>query len=137
MVKPLLSEVSLRFSTLSSQLDDPYLFVFEQNIVRPKAYFPYFEGRSEEHCHDVEIAGNIWANYNAVVITEITPELHFYAQKFDQGPALEQLTLQLRQELNTNPPLAGSYTPKEGKLLLVFNITGIFMSFDDIQFACR
>jgi len=55
-------------------------------------------------------------NYNAVVITEITPELHFYAQKVDQGPALEQLTLQLRQELNTNPPLAGSYTPKKGDL---------------------
>ncbi len=73
----------------------------------------------------------IWANWNggkevkathekkmvAVVITEITPELHFYAQKVDQGPALEQLTLQLRQELNTNPPLARSYTPKEGRLL--------------------
>ena len=54
-------------------------------------------------------------NYQAVVVTEVTPELHFYVQKVDQGPALEQLTMQLRQELNTNPPLAGSYTPKKGK----------------------
>lgn len=53
-------------------------------------------------------------SYQAVVVTEVTPELHFYAQKVDQGPALEQLMNQLRQELNTNPPLAGSYTPKKG-----------------------
>lgn len=55
-------------------------------------------------------------NYQAVVVTEVTPELHFYVQKVDQGPALEQLTAQLRQELNTNPPLAGSYTPKKGDM---------------------
>lgn len=53
-------------------------------------------------------------NYQAVVITEVTPELHFYVQKVEQGPALEQLMMQLRQELNANPPLAGSYVPKKG-----------------------
>lgn len=53
-------------------------------------------------------------NYQNVVITEVTPELHFFVQKVDQGPALEQLMNQLRQELDTNPPLAGSYTPKKG-----------------------
>ena len=67
--------------------------------------------------HEEEMVAERKTNYQAVVITEITPELHFFAQKVDQGPALEQLTLQLRQELNTNPPLAGSYTPKKGKLL--------------------
>lgn len=53
-------------------------------------------------------------NYQAIVITEVTPELRFYAQKVDQGQALEQLMNQLRQELNTNPPLAGAYVPKKG-----------------------
>ena len=53
-------------------------------------------------------------NYHAVVITEVTPELHFFAQKVDQGMALEQLMTQLRQEMTTNPPLVGSYTPKKG-----------------------
>jgi len=53
-------------------------------------------------------------NYQTVVITEVTPELHCFVQKVDQGPALEQLMSQLRQELETNPPLEGSYTPKKG-----------------------
>ena len=53
-------------------------------------------------------------NYQTVVITEVTPELRFFVQKVDQGPALEQLMTQLRQEMDTNPPLAGSYTPKKG-----------------------
>merc|ERR1712071_740011 len=53
-------------------------------------------------------------NYQTVVITEATPELRFFVQKVDQGPALEQLMTQLRQEMDTNPPLAGSYTPKKG-----------------------
>uniref|UniRef100_A0A0P5RPB4 Staphylococcal nuclease domain-containing protein 1 n=1 Tax=Daphnia magna TaxID=35525 RepID=A0A0P5RPB4_9CRUS len=53
-------------------------------------------------------------NYQAIVITEVTPELRFYAQKVDQGQALEQLMNQLRQELNTTPPLAGAYVPKKG-----------------------
>lgn len=57
-------------------------------------------------------------NYQPVVVTEVTPELHFYVQKVEQGPALEQLMMQLRQELNTNPPLAGSYTPKKGNFLV-------------------
>ena len=61
-----------------------------------------------------EVASERKTNFQAVVITEVTPELHFFAQKVDQGPALEQLMNQLRQELNTNPPLAGAYVPKKG-----------------------
>merc|ERR1712071_619341 len=53
-------------------------------------------------------------NYQTVVITEVTPELRFFIQKVDQGPALEQLMTQLRQEMDTNPPLAGSYTCPRG-----------------------
>ena len=53
-----------------------------------------------------EVVAERKTNYQAVVITEVTPELHFFVQKVDQGPALEQLMLQLRQELNTNPLLS-------------------------------
>nr|CAG4646827.1 EOG090X01F7 [Megafenestra aurita] len=63
-----------------------------------------------------EVATERKTNYQAVVITEVTPELRFYAQKVDQGPALEQLMNQLRQELNTNAPLAGAYVPKKGDM---------------------
>lgn len=63
-----------------------------------------------------EVATERKTNYQAVVLTEVTPELHFYVQKVEQGPALEQLMMQLRQELNANPPLAGSYVPKKGDI---------------------
>lgn len=55
-------------------------------------------------------------NYQSVVITEVTPELHFYVQKVENGPALEQLMAQLRQDLATNPPLSGAFSPKKGDL---------------------
>ena len=61
-----------------------------------------------------EIATERKTNYQAVVVTEVTPELRFFVQKVDLGQALEQLMNQLRQELNTNPPLAGAYVPKKG-----------------------
>lgn len=49
-------------------------------------------------------------------MTEVTPELHFYAQLVEEGPKLEQLMSKTRQELTANPPLAGAYTPKRGEL---------------------
>jgi staphylococcal nuclease domain-containing protein 1 len=51
-----------------------------------------------------------------VVITEITPELHFFAQHTDNGPKLEQLMTKLRQEFRTSPPVSGSYKPKKDDL---------------------
>nr|CAG4648501.1 EOG090X01F7 [Polyphemus pediculus] len=66
--------------------------------------------------HEEETVFERKTNYQSVVITEVTPELHFYVQKVDQGPSLEQLMTQLRQELNTNPPLGGAYNPKKGDL---------------------
>lgn len=33
---------------------------------------------------------------------------------FFSGPQLEKLMEQLRQEMESNPPLPGSYTPKKG-----------------------
>lgn len=49
-----------------------------------------------------------------IVITEITPELHFYGQLVENGPKLEQLMDQLRTELESRPPVQGAYTPKAG-----------------------
>lgn len=35
---------------------------------------------------------------------------------FLSGPKLEQLMEQLREEMESNPPLQGAYTPKKGEL---------------------
>lgn len=53
-------------------------------------------------------------NQTRVVVTETTPELHFYAQVVDQGPKLEALMAKIRQEFTANPPLPGAYQPKKG-----------------------
>jgi len=51
-----------------------------------------------------------------IVVTEVTNELHFYGQLVENGPKLEQLTVQLRAELAARPPVPGAYTPKVGEL---------------------
>jgi len=51
-----------------------------------------------------------------VYVSEVTPEAKFYACNVSDGPALETLMDGLRAEFNTNPPLAGAYTPKRGDL---------------------
>jgi len=51
-----------------------------------------------------------------IVVTEVTNELHFYGQLVENGPKLEQLTVQLRSELAARPPVPGAYTPKVGDL---------------------
>jgi staphylococcal nuclease domain-containing protein 1 len=55
-------------------------------------------------------------NHKKIVITEVTPDLHFYGQLVDNGIKLEQMTEQLRSELAARPPVPGSYTPKVGDL---------------------
>lgn len=55
-------------------------------------------------------------DYQKVVISEVTDDLHFYAQFVDQGTMLENMLLQLRQELAANPPLSGAYKPTRGDL---------------------
>lgn len=51
-----------------------------------------------------------------VIITEVTPELHFFAQHTDSGPKLEQLMTKLRQDFKASPPVSGSFTPKRDDL---------------------
>lgn len=53
-------------------------------------------------------------NYEEVVVTEVTPEGHFYVQKVSDGPKAEELLSKLRQEFQANPPLPGAYNPKRG-----------------------
>ncbi|XP_031777766.1 tudor staphylococcus/micrococcal nuclease isoform X2 [Nasonia vitripennis] len=57
-------------------------------------------------------------DYQEVVVSEVTDELHVYTQKVDQKAALESLLSRLRQEIDANPPLAGAYTPKKGDLAI-------------------
>lgn len=52
-----------------------------------------------------------------IIVTEVTPELHFFAQSTDSGPKLEQLMTKLRQDFKSTPPVTGSYTPKRGDLV--------------------
>jgi len=51
-----------------------------------------------------------------IVVTEVSNDLHFYGQLVENGPKLEQLTVQLRSELAARPPVPGAYTPKVGEL---------------------
>lgn len=50
-----------------------------------------------------------------IVITQVSSDGGtFYAQFVDQGPALEELMTELREELESNPPLPGAYIPSKG-----------------------
>ncbi|ESN89999.1 hypothetical protein HELRODRAFT_186227 [Helobdella robusta] len=55
-------------------------------------------------------------SYQTIVITEISNELHFYAQNVETGPSLEKLMNQLRLDFNHSPPIPASYTPRKGEL---------------------
>jgi staphylococcal nuclease domain-containing protein 1 len=54
-----------------------------------------------------------------VVVTNITNDMSsFHAQYVDDGPKLEELLTELREELSTNPPLPGAYKPTKGDLVV-------------------
>ncbi|ENN71421.1 staphylococcal nuclease domain-containing protein 1 isoform X2 [Dendroctonus ponderosae] len=55
-------------------------------------------------------------NYEEVVVTEVSAEGTFFAQKFADGPKAVALLAKLRQEFEANPPLPGAYTPKRGDI---------------------
>ncbi|KAK7494857.1 hypothetical protein BaRGS_00013984, partial [Batillaria attramentaria] len=55
-------------------------------------------------------------SYCKVVVTEVTDQFSFFAQKVDNGPQLESMMDQMRQEMETNPPLPGAYTPRRNDL---------------------
>uniref|UniRef100_A0A1B0GKL7 Staphylococcal nuclease domain-containing protein 1 n=2 Tax=Lutzomyia longipalpis TaxID=7200 RepID=A0A1B0GKL7_LUTLO len=72
------------------------------------------DGETEEKDEDKSVDRKV--NHEKVVITEVTPELHFFAQHAEQGTKLEALMAKLRQDFNISPPITGSYTPKRGDL---------------------
>lgn len=55
-------------------------------------------------------------SYKSVVVTEVASDLKFFAQLVDNGPQLEKLMEQLRQDMTANPPLPGAYTPKRNDI---------------------
>ena len=59
-------------------------------------------------------------NYQTIVITEVGDDLHVYGQCVDEGPKLDGLMTQLREEFTRSPPLAGAYTPRNGMYLFLF-----------------
>jgi staphylococcal nuclease domain-containing protein 1 len=76
----------------------------------------YVEENEEEKKSEEDHATERKIEYQKVYVTEVTSQLNFYAQLVDQGPKLEQLTAQIRQEFTANPPLAGAYTPKRNEI---------------------
>ncbi|XP_060857641.1 staphylococcal nuclease domain-containing protein 1-like [Metopolophium dirhodum] len=55
-------------------------------------------------------------NYDEVLVSEVSPELHVYVQPVSEGPKLESLTDNLGKHFNSNPPIVGSYSPKQGEM---------------------
>ncbi|CAJ0581780.1 unnamed protein product, partial [Mesorhabditis spiculigera] len=56
-------------------------------------------------------------SYKKVAITDVQRgNFKFSAQLLDDGPKLEKLMGELREHLNSNPPLTGSYQPRRGDL---------------------
>jgi len=51
--------------------------------------------------------------YEQILVSEVTEEGKVYGCSVKDGPALEKLMDNLREEFNSNPPLAGSYTPRK------------------------
>lgn len=71
-------------------------------------------------------------NYKTVVITEFKQQdLNFYAQNVEDGPKLEELMINMRQEFTSNPPLTGAYTPKKN------DICAAKFSGDDLWYRAR
>ena len=59
-------------------------------------------------------------SYKSIVVTEVGEDLKFFGQLVDNGPQLEKLMEQLRQDMAANPPLPGAYTPKRNDLCVNF-----------------
>ncbi|PNF41236.1 hypothetical protein B7P43_G01504 [Cryptotermes secundus] len=83
---------------------------------RLKVWKDYVEENEEEKKIEEDHVTERKIEYQKVYVTEVTPELHFYAQLVEHGPKLEQLVAKIRQEFTANPPLAGAYTPKRSEI---------------------
>merc|ERR1719210_2747098 len=92
--------------------------IAEENAKRRKdkiwANYVEEEVKTTEVEDDKKDDGERKVNHQTVVITEVNDDAHVYAQHVDEGPKLEGLMDQLREEFTRNPPLAGAYTPRNG-----------------------
>lgn len=75
---------------------------------------PEIEESKEEEKEDKVTERKV--THEKVVVTEVTPDLYFYAQHTDQGAKLETLMSKLRKEFQESPPLAGAFTAKRNDL---------------------
>lgn len=55
-------------------------------------------------------------NLESVIVTEITADMTFFAQQVSNVPKLDALMAKLHSDFQSNPPIAGAYTPKRGDL---------------------
>ncbi|KAG6452178.1 staphylococcal nuclease domain-containing protein 1 [Manduca sexta] len=88
------------------------------------------EDKENERDRNATIQDRV-VNYEKVLVTEVTSEGHFYAQKVDLGPKLEALMERIHQEFKNNTPLPGSYVPRRG------NICAARFSVDDQWYRAR
>ncbi|XP_076334684.1 staphylococcal nuclease domain-containing protein 1-like isoform X2 [Tachypleus tridentatus] len=79
-----------------------------------KIWTGFEETKEEEEKKEDDVERKI--SYKSIIITEVRPNLTFYAQHVDEGPRLDEMMAKLREELASNPPLPGSFTPKKGVL---------------------
>ena len=57
-------------------------------------------------------------NRKAILITQVADDLsHFYAQFYDDAPALDSLMTEMREQLESNPPVPGAYSAKKGDIV--------------------
>jgi len=63
-------------------------------------------------------------NYEKVLVTELTDEGKVYGCSVSDGPALEKLMDNLREEFSSNPPLAGAYQPRKNDLCAAMFVDG-------------
>eukprot|EP00088_Acartia_fossae_P009398 TRINITY_DN1454_c0_g2_i3.p1 TRINITY_DN1454_c0_g2~~TRINITY_DN1454_c0_g2_i3.p1 ORF type:complete len:902 (-),score=331.27 TRINITY_DN1454_c0_g2_i3:535-3240(-) len=55
-------------------------------------------------------------SYEQILVSEVTEEGKIYGCSVKDGPALEKLMDNLREEFRNNPPLAGAYQPRKNEL---------------------
>jgi len=55
-------------------------------------------------------------SYEQILVSEVTEEGKIYGCSVKDGPALEKLMDNLREEFRNTPPLAGSFVPKRNEL---------------------
>jgi staphylococcal nuclease domain-containing protein 1 len=100
---------------LYAQLTAAELKCKEKKLNRWKNYVEEVVVPKEEEAEKNEPQERV-VQHKKIVVTEVDGDLHFYGQLIENGPKLEQLTVQLRAELEARPPVAGAYTPKVGDL---------------------